>query len=387
MLTLIALSLTGCAPQQAEISGTWFAWLGANSSSVVADGDLDLSEATTIDCKRLDPEELGYIGNSDPNFDCTTVDNLQYNTWLQDDGYYALSGEIDPWRTEAIVNSEGVFQLTSHIRLGDGEDFRFHFSILPNFAPTECVEGESGVAELQYVDGASWLDKWSEDEGDYNIYYLNAGAYQTNPGDSDDVWYTVSEWRAGYGAAKFAGEDFSSQPTAYEWYDPTLPVYSAPRKSCLPSGGYRLFYEESYFSLECEDVGADPYADVLADIQTRSPTWVAEMTDVYGATGFEMKVEDNAWRPDDGVRWGLDGWVDVNTSWVRIKKSSDLSAGGEATGDFQIVYEATDSGSHLMVKGEFTTNVIREDKWGYPVLEDELREESGQAVCGGAAAP
>ena len=60
---------------------------------------------------------------------CAELETLENNTWIVDDGYYGLTGSIEPWRTEALLNSEGDLQLTVHINLGEGEDFRFGFAI------------------------------------------------------------------------------------------------------------------------------------------------------------------------------------------------------------------------------------------------------------------
>ena len=127
-----------------------------------------------------------------------------------------MSGQLEPWRTEAMLNGEGDVQLTTHHRLGNGEDFRFTFSIKPNFAPIECLSDDDGNAYVAYVDGSSWLEKWSEDEDGYDIYYLNAGGAQQNPADEDVYWFATSDWTAGYAHAKFAAEEFNSDPGYYQ---------------------------------------------------------------------------------------------------------------------------------------------------------------------------
>jgi len=53
------------------------------------------------------------------------------------------------------------------------------------------------------------------------------------------------------------------------------------------------------------------------------------------------------------------------------------SAGGDLSEqDVMNVFE--------IVRGEFKTTRLREDKWGYPILEDEKREENRTPYCGGA---
>jgi len=102
---------------------------------------------------------------------------------------------------------------------------------------------------------------------------------------------------------------------------------------------------------------------------------------------FSHKVEDNMWRPVNASVPGLDGWMEVSASWVRIKDGSDLSAGGQAEGDFQIYYEGFESSSVLVVRGSFVVDKIHKDQWAYPVLEDDKRDENGTPYCGGATAP
>lgn len=253
---LLALLLTGCAPQDAEVTGTWHVWLAANNSATVDEGKLDLAERATriYDCARgWDADrgdfEMGYIGprpgdtigegsrffggDCDPadtacdqdllDAQCAEIAGLEFYTFLQGDGYYYLTEPLDPWRTEAVMNGEGDFQLTVHNRLGNGQDMRFNFSIKPEFAPLECVDTDGdGTASVEYVDGRSWSEAWSEDEDGYTIYYLNAGSFQVDPSTSGDdtvFWYFNSDWSAGFAHAKFAAEEFSVHPTDYGNYD------------------------------------------------------------------------------------------------------------------------------------------------------------------------
>lgn len=482
LLALISL-LTGCNPQDAEVSGTYFAWLAANSSATVEEGRIDgvLEEAARIDCVRTE-DDPGYIGNSDESFDCEKVAALTYYTWPQDDGYYGITGKIEPWRTEALLTSEGDFQITTHVELGRTEDFRFHFTIAPDFAPTDCVEDESGNAVTEPVDGADWVESWSADEDGYKIYYLNAGSSQINPNDQDTYWYLTSEWLSGYGAGRFGSDDLSSIPGIYDWVDPNgyVGTYNDARREfqCKQGEVTRLNYPGNYFdstptedavgimdpacvpfqyedcSLDedgevdctdmiwicpCEAYGSetcyptadldpnqiseglqsdgstiedgweDDYAaclagqtvpgwqlysaeeiaaDMAADLQTSSDEWAAELTDVLGAQvdgepAFDVKVEDNSWRASDDVPVGLDRWAEAHTSWVRVKDGSKIEPGGTAEGDFQIIYQASESASYVLVTGTWKVEDIQEDKWGYEELEEVKLAESGASYCGG----
>jgi len=413
MRPMLALLLVGCNPHDAEVEGGWTVWLAANSSPTVSSDAVDLTGASRIDCAHVEGD-YGYIGSSDDAVGCDSVDALNWQTWLQDDGYYRLSNTIEPWRTDALINGEGDLQLTVHQRLGDGADFRFAFSIDPDFSPTNCVDDDEGNRELEYVDGSDWVTEWSSDEGDYNVYYLNAGAYQINPGDTSETWSFTSDWISGMSYAKFGEDDLFSYGVDYSWYDPDFPVYMTCKdfagcvnwrdipakleqlesqgvntRSCDTQDDYaylRLFYYENWYNPYCEDV---PSSDVLQstvaqNIEDATTSWSDEMTQVYGADQFELRVEDNAWRPLDDTRQGLDGWVDLQTSWVRFTKSSDLEVGGSAEGDFQIYYYGAEAGTHMVIHGTFTIDKIKGDRWAYSDLETEQREENGTEYCGGA---
>lgn len=423
MPPMLALLLAGCNPHDAEVTGTWTVWLAANSSQTVDVGIVDLSGASRLDCARTE-DELGYIGNSDGAPGCDAVEALSWQTWIQDDGFYTLSDEIVAWRTDALINGEGDLQLTVHHDLGKGEDFRFAFSIDPDFAPSECTSDESGNLSLEHEDGASWLEKWSEDEDGYTIYYLNAGAYQLNPNDTSSYWSFDSDWLAGIGVAKFGDDDFYSYGVDYNWSDPNYPVYVYCEDSrsgdllldeCMEwdtidervaelnaagartgdcqseavSYNTRLFYSTGWYSPYCEEGpvvgGKEAYRDAIAEeLRAETQVWSDEMTQVYGADAFEFRVEDNAWREIDDADQGLDAWVDVHTSWVRIKDGATLEVGGAAEGDFQIYFYGAESGSHTLVRGTFKIDEIKGDKWAYEDLDAVKREENGTEYCGGA---
>ena len=421
-IVLLAL-LTGCQPQDAEVTAHWFTWLAANSSPTVAEGKLDetfADQATAIECsgRGWDPEEdrfeNGYIGPGsdlaaaasyvggacdpdDGNCDedelsaeCAGIDDLYFHTFLQDDGSYFLQGELEPYRTEAYINSENDFQLTVHQALENREDFRFHFTIAPDFAPVDCVADESGTTTIEYVDGAKWTEEWSVDEDGYTIYYLNAGTYQRNPSNTEDYWYLVTDWLSGFGEAKFAAEEFASIATAYGDYEhlesyelsPSSANYRAP---LLNNSGHFLAVNnrESFDDAE--------YAENIELLSAYADSWADELNLVAGATSgdysFEHKVEDNQWREIDIQASGIDGWMEVHSSWVRIKNGATFELGTAVEGDFQILYQGIESGSRLLVKGSFKVDKLREDPWGYSFLESDKRDENGTPYCGGAAWP
>jgi hypothetical protein len=416
-IAILAL-LTGCAPQDAEVTAHWFTWLAASSSPTVAEGKLDdtfASSATAIECsgRGWDADEeqfdVGYIGpgsmlapasdyiggSCDPedsgcdstelSTQCEPIGDLEYFTFVQEDGYYALSGAADPYRTEAYINSENDFQLTVHHALDNKEDFRFHFTIAPDFAPVDCVEDAPGSPTIEYIDGSPWVDEWSSTEDGYQIYYINAGSYQLNPSDTDDYWFLTTDWSSGYGSAKFAAEEFSSIPGAYGDYD-HIELYE--------NGTYPpLMANTSHFlavsDRENPDQAAyDEYADAL---QAQSDIWATEMSETLNANvgdwNFTHKIESNEWRDIDLSNAGIDGWMEMHASWVRVKGTPTFELGTAVEGDFQLIYQGLESGSRLIVKGTFKVESLREDPWGYPFLEDEKRGDNKTAFCGGTAMP
>jgi hypothetical protein len=482
MFILLFASLTGCSPQDATVSGDWFAWLGANSSETVKEGEVNLSNATVFSCNGLgwDPEtcafEEGYIGSEkgysdsdqfiggacerekdgslcDGDFvddcgatedinedgvvdaadalagfakECEDIDNAEFQTWMQEDSFYGMTGKIgeykndkgekvnDTWRSEAIINSEGDFQLTVHVDLGKDQDFRFHFSIDPDFSPVECVTNEDGEAEVAHVDGSDWVDEWSEDEGDYRIFYLNSGSYQVNPNDSETWWYLNSDSLSGWGFSKFAAEELYSHAGRYGNYDedgngdgflgiddhevPDLGAYDlAAEDLCAKVYGWDCPHLQtdddgdgkSEAEGDCNDRSADITAADCPDRTSEDEplSWQDEMIVMAGAAidgdaKFENKIEDNTWRPIDETITGLDGWMEVHSSWVRIKNGSKVQEGGMVEGDFQVFYDGAESSSRVLVRGEFKVKDLREDKWGYEVLEDVKRDENDTPFCG-----
>lgn len=441
-LLLPGVLLVGCTPHDAEVDGTWFAWLPKNSSpSLAADtfanpGD----DATIFECARGWDDEAGdwqpnyigpreeadfedpkYIGGDCPRFadgvddrgrpiytyqdfctaprdahdgksiveeieeECGRVNDMEYHDWLGSDGYYASKAPIEAWRSSALINGEGDFQLAVHTDLGHGNDFRFQFSIDPDFAPTNCTSDASGNPLIEYVDAAPWLDMWSEDEDGYTIYYLNAGAYQVFQGaTSGNASSSLpADWNSGFGYGKFGDDELISEPNAYGNTD--------------DSGDGQTFTALTIEERQAPDLAI--YEANANNLRAQSNNWSRELVEVAGAfTGdasapdyqFTHKVEDNIWRPVDTTVAGLDGWMEVATSWVRIKNGSKLEVGGSAEGDFQILLHGYDSETRVVVQGTFKVAEIQEDKYAYPVLEDErrdMKEFDGHSYCDGATGP
>jgi hypothetical protein len=471
LLLAAPFGLVACAPQDAEVTGDWFVWLAANSSNVVATGDIvELEDRATVyecadftncaynlyagltdanregvtnfdDLRALIVERDGddvalrncaaggwdtlterwytsyhgpqsadefsderYVGGScaynaeddgsparDDNGEIDWLDcgddeveqvvsecgeifetRLQqgYHNWMTLDGFYAMQAPIEPWRTHAMINGEGHLQLTIHFNV-DNEDVYFSWTIDPDFDPVECITNEEGVAEVRGVDGGDWLGNWSdgEDDSGHTVYYLNAGAQQVNGGEN---WFLTTDWLAGFGHANFIGEEMYSEPPAYGNYDNELFTLSDDTPSFL-----------SIPDRNDLNVDAQPgWADVL---RSYADLWEREMVEGAGAyasdTRFEHRVEDNLWRAPDETVGGLDGWMELHSSWVRVKDGAKFEKGGTAEGDFQILFGGAETSSRMLVKGTFKVDKMREDRWAYPVLEDELREQNGTPFC------
>jgi hypothetical protein len=478
LLILSPVLAAGCAPNDAEMKGSWHVWLAANSSNVVDNDDLEsldensthyecsrtydadkerwadgyvgpreadgmemigyeavaqIDSGSTADPRKTDWQDARFVGgpcqatqtdgvdtpetdddyfellpayafprqqdNPDTDEDeslyadipldedladypleaiCTQEMMRKYvedcepikaatgrSSFLDQDGYYALKGTLEPWRTEAILTGEGELQLAFHQNI-EGEDWQMIWTIDPDFKPETCVSTEDGEAESVPVHGLSWVEQWSLDEDGYDIYYINAGAFHS-PDRGSTLWYYPSDWVPGSAYAKFIGEEFLNvQPlvrNSIEEIDPEL-AYEDADGSGFPDEQEAFVDEE------------------LNRVNTDAAEWVELAGATQGDWVMEVKMEDNIWRPLDTLQGGLDGWTERNYSWVRIKSGSAIKEGGKVEGDFQITMSGLESNSQMVVRGEFTIAELRVDKWAYPVLEDELRaSEIGQAYC------
>jgi hypothetical protein len=386
------LFLFGCSPQHATLSNArWFTWLAANSSKVFIDESLPfldtLAETTNYpETLNISMFECSPRGEGDDGFlkpqdgiayttgeACEAVNEISFENhkFIQNDGFFLLQEDVNPWRTEALINGEGDLQLTVHHDLPDGEDFRFTFSVDPNFQPTTCTTNDQGEPQVEYVDGSDWMTRWSSNEEGYKIIYLNSGAYQINPSDTEDYWFLTTDWNSGFGHAKFSAEEFNSVPTSYGNYDEE-------------GGGDDFMYIDSRSAPDYTS-----YNSEISSLEELAEGWQDELSiaagaNVDGVGYFEHKIEGNEWRPVNTSNAGIDGWAEVHSSWVRIADGSEVVDGGSVTGDFQIMYTASESNSQLLVKGAFSIDNLKEDPWAYPIMEDIKRSEYGTPFCGGA---
>ena len=391
MFSIAILLFTGCSPHDATLSdGYWFTWLANNSSNIIADDTLpflqNLAETSAYDetlkvsmyeCKRSASDD-GYLAPQDgfthiTGDDCADIDTIDYENYkfIQTDGYYLLQQPLEPWRAEAFINGEGDLQFSFHHYLPNDEDFRFTVAIDPRFRPVVCTTDVSGEPQVEYLDGSDWVYQWSTDEDGYQIYYLNAGAYQINPSDSNKYWFLTTDMLSGFSHAKFSSEEFNSIPTTYGNYDEDG-----------EGDGFMLVNNRNAPDYEA-------YAQAVENLQAQSDLWATQLAmyagaNIDGAPAFTHKVEGNEWRPINTSNSGLDGWGEVHASWVRISNDSVVEPGGTVKGDFQITYTASESNSHMLIKGSFEIPDLKEDPWSYPILEDVKRTEKDTPFCGGA---
>ena len=465
-LAIVVLAM-GCRPMDIETSGHWWVWLAANSSPIVDTQDfekLDDPEVegggfTRIECsgRGWNAEELdwdaNYIGPTDAEesaearfiggdptgwptcvnaegtldvdacagaeeaiTECTGGDDYlgiqdaTFFTFLWEDGQYAMDADIEAARTEALIHGENDLQLNVLHELPNGQNFRFNMVVATDFAPTRCRSNEDGSASAVPVDGADWLEQWSEDE-EGTIYYLNAQAYQVdnaNSGTSNDFWYTITDWSSGFAFANFSGEEFYSVPGSYGNYDLNGGGKLGYGRSASSAFAFdestgdpgfigvdpteRVAYEitaPTPFD-ELPDAAQDNYIDRLERLTELAETWTDEMAFAAGVSSggftFEQRIEDNMWRPVDDKLSGLDGWMELHQSWVRFDPGSKLEVGGSASGEYQVLFKGEQSNSTLFVKGEFTIEEIREDRWSYDNLEEVKRADTseghqGQQYC------
>lgn len=363
---------------------------------------------------------------NDPDGDMFTTDDCtvrqgRYMNWLDDKAFYLKTGEIETWREEAILTSEGDLQLTLHMRSAEFGDVRFGWVIKPGFQPMECVDIDGATTSQPLFGDGNWVDGWSssyeEDDG-YTVYMLNAGAAQVNP-NNGDYWYLDRTWLAGAAFSRFGDEDAYIYTTDYADYSDAaaVPFWVARDATGAVVGGYPDQADIQYTELNCGDGGdgclqLSDYADFVEMLKDnfnyggvdRDGNEVQPADDDFANYGrlsqddypFHTKIEDNSWRTtpegEGAQAEGFDGWSSVNPNWVRLKidreqfdKLEPGTLDKPLTGDFQVLfYSADSSGSVWTFQGEFSIDRIQEDVWG---ADEELNDvkiaENNTPECGG----
>jgi len=381
------LVTTGCNPQNAKITeGSYTTFLATGTSPTLRKRSMDVQEYGEgrwedgshwqIDCREglesddMLPDAIDICGDLEAD----------HERWLVADGFEAVSAPLDPWRGEAVMTSEGDLQVTFHQRLPNGEDFRFAFVVDPDFQPSSCQLDENGESSAQPIDG-DWVAEWTAEEAadaenPFNpdaapstfetLYYLNAGAYQFNPSNTEAQWYFPQQWLAGFAASKFADDSFAIRSVRYG-----LPsVYAAFEADGIAVERSDLFFEDD----------AEDFPDLVAEVEQIQVDTVVDL-ELAGVT-TEPKVHTNQWREVDEVEAGVDGWVELNYNWVGFDQASeDLIIGNPASGAFNLVLDGTDSQSKVFVSGSFEIKKIKKDHWVVDDLETVKLEENGVTLC------
>ena len=381
-------ALTGCNPQSAEITaGSFTAMLSLNTSQVFVDDKIrieDFENSWEIDCRGLSEEDPNRLVNAED----VCLDGgrglsvggapVQHETWVDRDAFIGVHEQLDPWRGEAIMTSEGDLQLTFHHRL-PGEDFRFAFVVDPEFQPRECVQDENGNLSQQKIDG-DWLDEWTRSMTNPNydgstyefpgyadtgtLFLLNSGAYQFNPDQTTSTWNLAEKYEAGFARARFGPEEMFIQrglygrPRAYTAFD--LDSRDGPDPADL--------YFVDANTLGLDQFQGDDFEEKLranSDFITmmRVPERIAGETQAEFAAMHAGKVDGtmytpvvptNAWRRPDESPGGFDKWGEMHYSWVRFDQDRDqLKAGETVSGEFRLYFYGSNSQSHLLVEGSF----------------------------------
>lgn len=370
LFALVALS--ACIPQNAEMTqGRYEALMALNTSQMIAQDAYDFEgadETWNVDCRELD-DETDRLPNV-PEDACRRNWANAQEAWVGFDAYMGAAQEMDPWRGEGIITSEGDFQVTFHQSLPGGTDLRFAFVVDPVFQPVRCTETAEGVS-AQPIDG-DWLAGWSGDVDSGTLYYLNSFAYQFDPDPADDddqvatQWFFPQEWRAGFAHAVFGEETLVQRTPRYA--DPAcyLALETEDTYVCPYS---RLWYTEP----------GDDHEDTVRQAERVQEDIAEEMTDI--GFGVQTMVHDNAWRTPDEVAPGIDGWAELNYSWVRLDPDADLTPGGHASGDFHILFDGAASQTRVVVTGSFNVDRIKRDRWVTDDIQAAKREEYNTQLC------
>lgn len=422
------LGLAACAPQNAQMTrGFYTAFLSLNTSPVFVTEDIDLaaigerSESWSWDCRGVDDD----IKFSDP--DHPTIDNCRpggagveyfdgissrrmlHEVWADRDAFVAVREELDPWRGEAVMTSEGDLNITFHHRLPGG-NFRFAISVRPDFAPRRCVERD-GVVQFEPIDG-DWIANWTRavtepnydapgvgvhfppeflppgSNTDGSLFFLNSTAYQFNPSDSERIWSLPPVMRAGYTRARWGPEELLPVPTRFGTPSAYLSFDEAGRGPSANQIFYRPLNPDNFtdnYEAEVRSTGA--FIELMRQVERVSDEIQEDLTSVYGpnrqADMHKPVVPSNAWRRPDGRPEGFAGWGELGYSWIRFDQDrSEIQRGADLTGNFHVRYFGANSQSQFFVQGEFVIENIKRDRWITRDVNREQRDINETTVCG-----
>jgi hypothetical protein len=452
---LVLLALAACTPNNAVLtSGSYIAFEDDGTSLSLAKGKLDPTDYGqnfwNLDCREFasqEDEDALRIGcdddDCDPDADPPPIDICGgakwppiHEEWAQQSGFRVVTEDLDPWRGEALITSEGDLQIAFHYKVPGGADSRFVLAVDPDFAPTTCAPTPTGFDLVSYDAGTlpskdannngvpddGWIENWStgteahpqglayieslppddiyraafdhfEPYLDGKLYFLNSGGYQINPSETSDFWFVPDNWQAGAAQGRFVEENINSrgprygEPYVYNYVD-----YLGTTSTTIPG----ITENDLWYCYVAPD--SDPEANqCLLDQEANAVSTALEIQEELGymmsPTGkvadrkfdYAPITHTNFWRPSDGRASGFDGWSELHYSYIVFSKDSDLSVGGRAEGAFSLVYDAGESTSRVFVKGSFVIEKIKRDHWVTDELESDKLIENGVSLCDAAS--
>lgn len=432
--TLPVVLLAACAPQSATLTeGSYVAFIDANNSASIGKNKIDPNDydvTFNLDCREFETDEdEEALKLPDPIKACGESKEPQIEEWAWSNGYHVVTEELDPWRGEGVITSEGDLQIGFHHRVPGGEDMRFVFSIDPTFQPVHCVQGQvEGVP----IDG-NWIEEWSEAELTYiselpddrreafshmepyldggRLYFLNGFSYQFNPLNTLDIWSLPDYFVAGSAQGKFV-EELMYHRTARYGEPPAYNILDAigVTDSTVFTNANDVWWCDKPAGIDPEDdpcvrtfdtdwdgirpgVGEPDPDDVPETIeervrsaQARSQTELDWFTSPTGKPedsvfAFESISHANEWRIPDGLPPGFDMWGEFHSNYVVFSADSVLEEGGQVSGAFSLLFEAANSSTRVFVKGAFEIDKVKKDKWVTEDLEANKLEEAGVTLC------
>jgi hypothetical protein len=417
-----SLLLAACIPDNAELVDTSYAAFISSGNSLSLQKETvdpsDWSKTWNVDCRDFEePADKEALQLEDPLKICgEEIWPPEYEEWAIQSGFHVVIEEnIEPWRGEAVITSEGDLQLAFHHRLPGGADMRFVFAIDPDFAPVSCTVDEEGTVVRGPMDG-DWIAEWSK-ELDYiaaqseadeaylapyahmepyfdggRLYFLNARSYQLNPADPTGAdWDIPQQWSAGAVQGKFSEENLFHRTARYG--EPQ--VYNAVEVQ--DNTEYQYFDISKDELWYCDDIVVEPTEDLcmiemeeeLREVQVGVRDELGRMLDPEKSgtplLSFAPITHVNYWRQPDGLPPGFDGWGEAHWNYVVFSENSDLQVGGRAEGAFTFTFDADESSTRVFMKGRFVVEKIKKDRWTTDNLEQVKLEEKGVELCSAAS--
>ncbi len=408
----LLLAAAACTPQNAElVNGSYIAFLAENNSLTLEKGRVDPEDYAVqydVDCREFASKEDEEALKLPDALDICGPNKWPpvHEEWGGQAGYHVVSEELEPWRGEALITSEGDLQIAFHHRVPGGQDFRFLFSVDPDFSPVTC-ETEGDTFDHVRKDGADWVEQWSTElatlEGqadeygtafdmfdglwDGRLYFLNAYGYQLNPANTLEYWSLPPYWMSGAAQGKFVEEGFFhrtprfGEPSVYNLIDAS--------STAQPTAS-QLWWCDMEEGTDPNDStclqNQDEYVrDVASTIRDELNLMMTPADAEEPVLDYMPIVHTNFWREPDGRPPGFDGWSELHYNYVVFSKDSVLEAGGQAEGAFALTFDAGESSSRFFVKGRFVIDKIKKDKWTTPDLQKDKLIENDVQLCDAAS--